>query len=542
MFEHFQLSRRRLLLKAAALPPALVASATLPSLTALATARDQTLVIAKNTDDIIGLDPGEAFEVSGCEVVGQVYDRLVRYEAEDVTKLVGAAAESWSVVGDGRSLQFKLRPGQVFASGNPLTAEDVTFSFQRVVQLETASAYILNQLGWTKKNVTDLVKAVDPETVELTVDKNLAPGLVLQILSTWLGSIVDKKTALANEKNGDLGNEWLRTHSAGSGPYTLKSWQASEAVVLDANPKWRNPTPAMTRVVVRHVPEPSSQRILLEKGDVDIARDLTKDQTAALASNEDIRVITTAGSDSYYMALNQKVKPLSHPKVWEALRYAVDYDGMESTFLKDRFSVRQTFLPSSFWGSLDYKPFGLDLPRARALLAEAGYPEGFEVRLDTFNRSPFTEIAQSLQQTMGEVGVKLSIVATESKQFWTLYRSRRHELALSWWAPDYLDPHSNAVTYAYNPDNSDESNAGTRAWRCSWESGLNDDVDTAAGEGDESKRLAQYHSLQRKLTDDSPYVFLFEPRTQTAMRKGVEGFVAGPSFDFVQYRLTTKGA
>ncbi len=194
------------------------------------------LVMAKDIDDIVSLDPAEAFELSGLEITTNVYDRLMRYDAEDVTKLVGGAAESWTVSADKKTFTFKVRPGIKFASGAPLTADDIVFSLQRSVILNKAPAYILQQLGWDDKNVKDLIKATDPTTVTATIKEDFGTTFVLNCFSANLASIVEKKVAMAHEKNGDLGNEWLKTNSAGSGAYVLKSWKADDSVVLEANP------------------------------------------------------------------------------------------------------------------------------------------------------------------------------------------------------------------------------------------------------------------------------------------------------------------
>ncbi|HSA82666.1 MAG TPA: ABC transporter substrate-binding protein, partial [Geminicoccaceae bacterium] len=211
-----------------------------------------TLVIAKNIDDIITLDPAEVFELSGGEMINQVYDRIMAYEAEDTETLVGGVAESYSVSDDGRTITLTVRPGLTFHSGNPVRAEDVAFSLQRVIQLNLTPAFILTQLGWSQDNVAEMVKAVDEQTVELTIGEDFAPTFVLNCLSAGIGSVVDKELVLANEKDGDLGHDWLKTHSAGSGAFELKGWKASESVTMEANPDHRFGAPAMRRVIVRH--------------------------------------------------------------------------------------------------------------------------------------------------------------------------------------------------------------------------------------------------------------------------------------------------
>jgi peptide/nickel transport system substrate-binding protein len=229
-----------------------------------ATPKD-TLVAAYNIDDIITMDPAEVFELVGGEVIANIYDRVTMYESEDLETLVGGVAESWSISDDAKTITLKIRPGQKFHSGNPVTAADVEFSLERVILLEQTPVFIFNQFGWNKDNVADLVKVVDDMTVELTITEDLAPTLVLNCLAAGVGSVVDKMTVMANEKDGDLGHEWLKTHSAGSGPFSLKSWKANEAVILEANADYRHGAPAMKRVILRHVPEPAAQRLLLER-------------------------------------------------------------------------------------------------------------------------------------------------------------------------------------------------------------------------------------------------------------------------------------
>ncbi|MBV9523625.1 MAG: ABC transporter substrate-binding protein, partial [Alphaproteobacteria bacterium] len=326
-----------------------------------------TFVQAKDIDDIVSLDPGETFELSGIEITTNVYDRLMRYDAEDIKKLEGGVVESWTVSPDGKSFTFKVRPNIKFNSGNPLTAEDIAFSLQRAVILNKAPAYILQQLGWDDKNVRDLVKASDPMTLSVTIKQDFGTTFVLNCFSANLASIVDKKTAMAHEKNGDLGNEWLKTNSAGSGPYVLRSWKADDSVVLEANPTYWKAAPKMKRVIVRHVKEPSSQRLLLEKGDIDMARNLTPDMIKVLGENANLTVSDYPKADTYYLGLNQSVEPLKNPKVREALRYLIDYQGMVNSFLKGQFQVQQAFWPAGFPSALTDNPFKLDVAKAKQL-------------------------------------------------------------------------------------------------------------------------------------------------------------------------------
>jgi peptide/nickel transport system substrate-binding protein len=500
-----------------------------------------TLVIAKNIDDIITLDPAEVFELSGGEMINQLYDRIMAYEAEDTATLVGGVAESYSVSDDGRTITLTIRPGLTFHSGNPVRAEDVAFSLQRVIQLNLTPAFILTQLGWSADNVAEMVKAPDEHTVELTIGEDFAPTFVLNCLSAGIGSVVDKELVLANEKDGDLGHDWLKTHSAGSGAFELKGWKASESVTMEANPDHRFGAPAMRRVIVRHIPEPSAQRLLLEKGDIDIARNLSPDQIESIAGNAELIVEAYPKADVHYLGLNQKDERLANPKVREALRWLVDYQGMADTFLRGQYQVHQAFWPSGFFTSLTDTPFRLDVAKAKGLLAEAGYPDGFEVEMDAPNTSPWNEVSQAIQATMGEAGIKVSIVPGEQKQVITKYRARNHEIVLLYWSPDYMDPHSNADTFSRNPDNADDAQSKPLAWRNSWEiPELTQMTDAAVRERDAEKRKEMYLELQKLVQADSPFVIMFQNTEQVARRANVAGFVSGPTFDTVFYRNVTK--
>ena len=526
---------RRLLLAAFAALPMAAAPA------AYAATPPDTLVIAKQIDDIITLDPGEDYELSGVEIATNIYDRLLRYEAEDVSKLIGGVAESWTISPDGKVFTFKLRANQEFQDGAPVTAEDAAFSLQRVVILDKTPAFLLDQLGWTKDNVKDLVKATAPDTLQFTIKADLAPSLVLNLMTSIVASIVEKKVALEHEDKGDLGNGWLKTHSAASGAYKLVAWKPNESVVLEANPKFHFGAPANKRVIVRHVPETSSQLLLLQKGDIDIARDLSPDQLASLASDKAIKVDSFPGSDSWYMSMNAGDEHLKNPKVRLALKYLVDYQGMTDSFLKGRFFVHQTFLPQGFLGASDYNPYKLDVAKAKALLAEAGYPNGFELKLDAPNTSPFTEIAQSVQQTFGEAGIKVSIQPAELKAVLGTYRARKHQLLLVSWGPDYFDPHTNADAFARNTDNSDKPATKPLAWRSGWYiPEISKETADAAKELDTAKRIALYEDIQKKVTDDGPFILMFQTSQPVATRANVTGFKNGLTEDITFYRLTAK--
>lgn len=509
--------------------------------TANAATPADTLVMAWQFDDIITLDPAEIFEFSGAEYAGNTYDRLIGYEVEDVSKIYGIVAESWSVSPDGKTYTFKIRKGITFASGNPLTAEDVAFSLQRTVILDKSPAFILGQFGFTADNVRDRIKAVDAHTVTIETDQAYAPTFVLYCLTATVGSVVDKKEVMAHEKDGDLGHAWLRTNYAGSGPFKLKQWKASEIMMLDANSAYWDGAPVIKKVIIRHIAEQATQRLLVEKGDIDIARNLGPDQIKGLEGNPDVRIHSSPKGGLFYLGLNQKHEALSKPQVRQALKYLVDYDGIANTILKGSMVPHQAFLPKGFLGALEDMPFKLDPAKAKQLLAEAGYPNGLTLTMDTRNNFPTLDMAQAIQSTFALGDVKLEIIPMDGKQALTKYRARNHQIYIGRWGPDYQDPNTNADTFAKNVDNSDDAKAKPLAWRNAWDiPEMSKKTEAAVKERDPQKRAQMYLDLQREHQQTSPFVIMFQDIEVAAERSNVKGFVLGPSFDSNFYRFVTK--
>ncbi len=507
----------------------------------LAETPKDTLVMASKIDDIITLDPAEIFEFSGAEYAANTYDRLINYDVDNVSDIYGGIAESWEISEDGLTFTFKIRQGVTFASGNPLTADDVVFSLRRVIILDKSPAFILTQFGFTPENVEQTFTKVDDYTVKVVIDKPYAPTFLLYCLTSTAGSVVDMKEVMAHETDGDLGYNWLKTAYAGSGPYMLKTWKPSETLTLEANPNYWNGPAKLKRVIIRHINESANQRLLLEKGDIDMARNLRPDDLKGLEGNKDIKVRKKAKGAVWYLGLNQKNEYLSKPQVRQALKYLIDYQGMEQTILNGKATIHQAFLPKGFLGALEETPFTLDVEKAKALLKEAGLENGFSVTMDTRNNEPTTSMALSIQSTFAQAGIKLEIIPGEGKQTLTKYRARNHDIYIGRWGPDYMDPHTNADTFARNPDNSDDAKSKPLAWRNAWDiPEMTKKADAAVLEKDTKKRAEMYLELQREHQQVSPFVIMFQDIEILAERANVEGFILGPSFDSNFYQFTTK--
>ncbi|PSJ59474.1 ABC transporter substrate-binding protein [Pseudaminobacter soli (ex Li et al. 2025)] len=530
-------ARFRPLLAGAAL--AMIAYAGSP---ALAGTPADTLVQAWAIDDTITLDPAESFELSPAEFLGNAYDMLVRLDIDDTTKVKGGVAESWTVSDDGLTYTFKLKPGLKFASGNPITAEDVAWSFERAVKLDKSPAFILTQFGLTKDNVTEKAKAADENTFVFTVDKSYAPSFVLNCLTATVGAVVDKKLVLEHvapvtpsddyKFDNDFGNAWMKTGYAGSGPFKIRDWRANEVLVMERNDNYYGEKAALARVIYRHVKESATQRLMLEAGDIDIARNLEPGDLEAVSKNADLATTSAPKGTVYYISLNQKNPNLSKPEVREAFKYLVDYDAIGSTLIKGVGEIRQTYQAKGVLGALEASPYKFDVAKAKELLEKAGLKDGFSVTFDVRNSQPVTGIAESFQQTAGEAGVKIEIIPGDGKQTLTKYRARNHDMYIGQWGMDYWDPNSNAETFTSNPNNADDGTVKTLAWRNAWDiPQLTEQTKAALLERDSAKRAEMYQKLQQEALDNSPFVMLFQQTEVAGVRGNVKNYKLGPNFD-----------
>jgi peptide/nickel transport system substrate-binding protein len=530
------LTRRTMLATSAA---TLAAPAVLPG--ARAATPKGVAVMAKQIDDIVSFDPAESYEFTNGEIDANCYRRLIRPNLDDATKIEGDLAQSWTVSPDGLTFTFKLRRDAKFESGNPVTANDAAFSLQRVVKLNKTPGFIVTQFGFNPDNVEKFIQATDDYTLEMKLPSEAeATSFVLYCLSANVGSVVDTKTVMANQANGDFGNAWLKSRTAGAGPYKLTEWAASDHVIIDVNPNAAE-KPLMRRIVMRHVKDPSAQLLLLEKGDVDIARELGSDELKSIAGNKSLTVSSAPQGTSMYMAMNQAVSELQKVPVHQAIKWAIDYDAIAKNITPNTWSICQTILPDALPGALKSNPFKKDLAKAKQLLSEAGLGGGFSVTLDHISASPHSEIAQAIQADLAAIGIKVSLQPGEQKQVITKTRARQHQLALLYWGTDYFDPNSNVQAWCENPDDSDQSKLKILAWRSHFvDKELTIESQAAVHELDPAKRIALYHKIQQQFMGSAPFAMLLQRNAVAVLGKGVSGFKVGPMPDYTHYSKIAK--
>jgi peptide/nickel transport system substrate-binding protein len=502
------------------------------------TPRD-TLVMAAQIDDIISLDPHESFEFSGNEATTNIYEKLLTTPNASPQRIVGELAESWSASQDGLTHTFVLKTDRKFASGNAITAQDAEYSLRRAVTMNKTPAFILTQFGLNAQNANEKIRATDAKTLVITISEAFSPSFFYYCLTANVGAIVDKAVVESHKAGDDWGNAWLKTNSAGSGAYVLRTWRASENVTMEANPNFPGQV-RNRRVITRHVAEPASQLLLLQRGDVDIARNLGPDQLRGIANDPNYKVQRARKGSINYICMNQRHPELAKPQVREALKWAIDYEAIQRNIVSTTYDVHQAFLPTGFLGVLEDKPYRFDPNKAKDLLAQAGLPNGFSVSFDHNNSAPWSDIAQAVQATFGQVGVRVSLVPGEQRQIITKMRARQHELLMQRWGADYMDPHSNAEAFAYNPDNGDNARSKTLAWRNSWFPAMTDAVNAAARERDQERRAQMYLDMQREHQRTSPFAVMLQQVEVATMRANVSGLDIGPTNDRIYYASSAK--
>lgn len=269
-----------------------------------------TLVIAMNLDDVVTLDPAYAGETTNLFIHINTYDTLVDIRPDDLNTIVPRLAESWEVNDDFTEFIFHLRQDAKFASGNPVTAEDVVFSWNRLLNVAGAPAFNLDGVG--------KVEAVDDYTVKMTtaVGEDGNPTPLPQFLSSASNpslGIQDSKlvkenggTDAADAATTDKAKEWLDQNSAGSGPFVLTKWDPKATIELTANKDYWKGAPRFDRVVITHVSDPTTQLQMLEKGDADMIRNLQTDLVDQAKANPDLTITVDQSLDQNYLAMTYK--------------------------------------------------------------------------------------------------------------------------------------------------------------------------------------------------------------------------------------------
>lgn len=497
---------------------------------AFAASPPTALVIGTNLGAVPSLDPAAINARTPSEVVSNLYDNLVVLEPDDMSKVHPMLAEKWTISDDKRTITLTLRKDATFASGNPVTAEDAAWSIQRVIKMGAVGSTDVALWGFTKDNVDSLVQATDPQTLVIKLPEPVSTDLVLYSLAGASLGIVDKKTALANEKNGDLAQNWLKSNSAGSGPFKLVQWRPNDILLADARADYWGGAPAMKRVVMRHVPESGNMRLQIEAGDIDVGQYMASGDIEALEA-KGATVDPGPGLGFYYIAMNTQDPDLAKPKVREAFQHILDWKPLAATTMKYNGFPWQSIIPKGMSGAPTGEPTGheYDPEKAKKLLAEAGYPNGLKKTLFP-SSDALLKMAVALQASARKAGVEFEVVPGEHTPD---FRARKFQVLVGNSGTRLPDPFGTLVQYTYNPDNRDEAKlGGYYLWRTALDAPeLTKLVDQSKAEADPEKRKAIFEKVDKDFQDLKPPLIITLQRTDPyVLKKGVTGYVGHPTW------------
>ncbi|WP_166355807.1 ABC transporter substrate-binding protein [Phytoactinopolyspora limicola] len=472
------------------------------------------------------LDPAVATDGEAGKVIQNVYDQLVSV-GSDGYEISPAVAESWEVSPDGLTYTFFLRDGVTFHDGSPLTAEAVKFSLERVAGVGQGAATLIKD--WLDPE--NDVEVVDDHTVRMQLRTPYAG--FLQIMGYFsAGSIVNPAVV---EEHGTDDDPWaeayLDSHVAGSGPFEMVAWERKQYVQLERYDEyWRGPARLAT-LVFQAGTEASSQQLAVQRGDVDIVAQLPADMLATVDDSPDVDVLVFPAADQTYWVFNNDAEPFDDPRVRQALSYAVDYDGILTSIVGDSGTRMMGPMPAGF---VQFNPdvtiYERDVDRARQLLTEAGYPDGFTVTTDYVDVANLKQIAQVLQANLADVGVTLELRQVPFSQF--LEDVASGESVMYPWVTNPATADPRAVLWTKFSDQSGNGPDGnfTRYHNAEVDQLLAEAQSTA----DEDLATANYQRVQELVAADAPWIFLYDTVHRPAVRTSVSGFelpvVGQPSF------------
>ena len=495
----------------------------LPSF-AHAQGRRETLVIGLDTSDTVTFDPVRQAQYTPPMTLAACYDTLVTFEPGDYINPKPCLATKWERRPGGNGWRFTLRQDVKFASGATMTAEDVKFSFDRLINMrEQTQVYI--------KSV-DRAEVVDAQTVDIIMNAPNAP--ILPILCNPACAIMEKAVLVKNgavatedAREKDKATDWLNGNSAGTGPYRLVRWERNSQIALQRNPhSWRSPTD-FERVIIRHLSDSAAQLLAIRRGDVHAAFNLIPEHIKGLQGDANVRIDQLPSLDHVYMALteNPAANPaLAKKEARHAIGYAIDYEGILGSLLGGAGTRAAHFLPIGVTGSTPAvaKEIGFhqDVDRAKKLLQSAGLSEGFEMEIAYGNAAvagvTYQVLAQKIQSDLARVGIRVKLNPMDQVNLRTTYTTGKMQGGvLTFWNPPAVsnDLWASAVV---------ERVAKRVGWDVPPQMGALVKRASEAQNPDEAATL--WIEWQKKVVDQANHFILFQPTYQIGVRKTIKNF------------------
>ncbi|WP_037570967.1 ABC transporter substrate-binding protein [Spirochaeta cellobiosiphila] len=481
------------------------------------------LVFARSGDSV-GLDPARETDGESFYATGNIFDTLVEFKP-GTTEVQPALAKSWDISDDGLTFTFHLVEGAMFHDGTPVNAKAVKFSFDR--QFVKSNPYY--KLGpwkyWGYMDMDSIVSEViakDDTTVIFKLKKVEAPFLAN--LAMDFAAIVSP-TAL--EKYGTD----FASNPVGSGPFKFVSWQKDDNIILERNESyWRRPA-YLDRLVLKVIPDATARYLALQKGEVDVVDFPSVEDLADIESNPDIKLISQAGMNVGYLALNNEKKPFDNVKVRQAINFAINKKEIIAGVYGEAGTAAKNPLPPNMWSyNDDITPYEYSPEKAKKLLAEAGYPDGFSTTLWAMPVArPYNpngrKVAEIMQAQLAKVGIQVEIVSYEWGTYLDKTDQGEHDMALMGWTGDNGDP-DNFLWVLLSAPAAVKPAGNIAFWK-------NDEFTSVIKQAKETfdieKRTELYKEAQVIFHNQAPWVPLAHSVVYAPVKKSVMDYVLYPT-------------
>lgn len=464
------------------------------------------------TSDALTLDPHNHRNRLTQTIIRNMYDGLVTRDPN--MAVIPQLAESVKPVGD-TTYEIRLRAGATFHDGSPVTAEDVKYTFERLTKD--------GKIGGTtspRKSLAGPIKsvdAVDGSTVRIVLE---TPWPQFPAFLT-LHEVVSKDFTEAQ------GTDGLATKVMGAGPFKLAAWRRGDSVIMERYDGYYGGSPALPpeakacseRVIFRIIPENASRVAALLSGDVDLINDLPAHAVNQVRNNPDTDVMTVNGTRSYFIALNNQSGPFKDLRVRQALRHAIDRKLIIDRILNGNGTPIDGILsPDAFGKNRELPTPAYDVDKAKALLKEAGYPDGVDIVLDV--KGEMKELAEAIGSLLTKAGFRTTIQVGEvgqlRKKWRTKGKPKTGDMWLTSWGNGTLDP-----VGIFTPTHRTNDRGNSAGYANPRVDGI---LDAASVEADAEKRAALYREAERLAAEDSPYAYLWVTKDLYGVSKRLTGF------------------
>ncbi|WP_426512269.1 ABC transporter substrate-binding protein [Dactylosporangium sp. McL0621] len=494
-----------------------------------------TMTVAYQSDPKT-FDPAVCYDATCWNNMRMLYDRLYDYVGDTMNIEPQAATALPEVSADGLTYTIKLRSGMTFSDGKSVTAKDVAWSLTRILDPATKSPVqsfwtgVAGAADYAKSPTGTLagIAAVDDGTVQI---KLTAPNSSFKyVLAMPHASIIEQGTA---------------SKPVGSGPFVMDHFTPGQEIVVNRNQKyWDAPKPYVDKVVEKLGVDPHVQLLSLQKGSIDLMGDpipaadyLTVSGDASLKP----QIKTIVKPSTYYVTMNTQMAPFDNPKVREAVSYAFD----RSFLLKlvaGQGSVANEYLPPGITGyTKDKLVHDQDIAKAKQLLAEAGFPNGFSTTMYSWNTSPWTALLPQLQQDLGKIGITVDAKPVQQSAFFDLAGTpNKAPMTLTFWVADYPD----ASDFYQALLSCGAAIPGGQNYPFYCNKSVDDLVNQALAAKDNDAATALYVQATKAMLADNPVVPLYYGSKTEVFGKTVGGYHSQPiwGWDMTNYWKTTGTA